>query len=136
MRDVLLDTNVLQCFLAGDPDTVETFRQARRLCINTVVLAELLYGFAVGSRPEVNRRYLSRFLSAPRVSLLTMGGETAEHYADISAALRRKGRPIPTNDVWIAASAREHGLVLFTRDAHFQEVDGVLTASSADQLLP
>jgi tRNA(fMet)-specific endonuclease VapC len=65
-----------------------------------------------------------------------MGPETAEHYADICARPRRKGRPIPTNDMWIAASAREHGLVLFTRDAHFHGVDGLLTASSVDQLLP
>jgi len=136
MRDALLDTNIIKHFLAGDPDTIEAFRRARRLCINTVVLAELLTGFALGSRPDANRRLLSRLLSSPRVSLLTMGPETAEHYADICTRLRRKGRPIPTNDMWIAASAREHGLVLFTRDAHFQEVDGLLTASSVDQLLP
>jgi tRNA(fMet)-specific endonuclease VapC len=136
MRDALFDTNIVKDFLAGDPDAVEVFQRARRLCMNTVVLAELLTGFALGSRPDANRRLLSRLLSSPRVSLLTMGPETAEHYADVYTRLRRKGRPIPTNDMWIAASAREHGLVLFTRDAHFQEVDGLLTASSVDQLLP
>jgi tRNA(fMet)-specific endonuclease VapC len=136
MRDALLDTNIVKDFLVGDPDTIEAFQRARQLCINTIVLAELLTGFALGSRPDANRRLLSRLLSSPRVSLLTVGPETAEHYADICTRLRRKGRPIPTNDMWIAASAREHGLVLFTRDAHFQEVDGLLTASSVDQLLP
>ena len=136
MRDVLLDTNVFKDFLTGGSDTLEAFRQARRLCVNTVALAELLTGFALGSRPDANRRLLSRFLASPRVSLLALGPDTAEHYADICTRLRRKGRPIPTNDMWIAASAREHGLVLLTRNAHFQEVDGLLTASSADQLLP
>jgi tRNA(fMet)-specific endonuclease VapC len=136
MKDTLLDTNIVTDFLAGDSDTIEAFQRARRLCLNTIVLAELLSGFALGSRPDANRRLLARLLSSPRVSLLTMGPETAEQYADIHTRLRRRGRPIPTNDMWIAASAREHGLVLFTRDAHFQEVDGLLTASSADQLLP
>lgn len=136
MREALLDTNVLRHFLTGDSDAVEAVQRTRQLCINSVVLAELLTGFAMGSRAEANRRLLSRFLSSPRVTLLSIGPETAEHYADICSRLRRKGRPIPTNDMWIAASAREHGLVLFTRDAHFQEVDGLLTASSVDQLLP
>lgn len=65
-----------------------------------------------------------------------MTGETAEHYADVFLQLRRKGRPIPSNDIWVAASAREHGLVLFTRDGHFRHIDGMLVASSLDQLLP
>jgi tRNA(fMet)-specific endonuclease VapC len=90
----------------------------------------------LGQRPEANRKYLSSFLSSARVSLLELGSETAEHYADIWVALRRKGEPIPANDMWIAASAREHGLALFTRDSHFQEVEGLLTATSAGHLLP
>ena len=136
MRHVLLDTNVLADFFAGDPDTVEAFQRSRTLAVNTVVLGELLAGFAIGGRPEANRRLLARFLSTPRVSILPLGAETAEHYADVFCQLRRKRRPIPSNDLWIAASAREHGLVLFTRDAHFSEIEGLLTASSVDQLLP
>ena len=136
MRDVLLDTNVLADFFSGDPETVEAFQRIRTLAINTVVLGELLGGFALGARAGANRRLLSRFLSSPRVKLLGLAAETAEHYADVHAQLRRRGKPIPSNDMWVAASAREHGLVLFTRDIHFREIEGLLTAWSLDQLLP
>ena len=136
MRYVLLDTNVLADFFAGDPETVEAFQRSRMLAINAVVLGELLGGFVLGTRSGANPRLLSRFLSSPRVKVLPLAAATAEHYADVYAQLRRKGKPIPSNDMWIAASAREHGLVLFTRDIHFREIEGLLTASSLDQLLP
>jgi tRNA(fMet)-specific endonuclease VapC len=136
VRRVLVDTNVLADFFAGDPGTVEVFQRSQQLAINTVVLGELLAGFEAGARAEANRRLLSRFLAASRVKLLSLGSETAEHYADIYAGLRRKGRPIPANDMWIAASAREHGLMVLTRDSHFRQVEGLLVGSSIGQLLP
>jgi tRNA(fMet)-specific endonuclease VapC len=136
VRRVLLDTNILAGFFAGDPDTVEGVQRCQMLALNPVVLGEMLAGFAAGSRAEANRKLLSRFLASPRVKLLPIGAETAEHYADVFAQLRRKGRPIPSNDLWIAASAREHGLTLFTRDGHFRQIDGLLVASTVDQLLP
>jgi tRNA(fMet)-specific endonuclease VapC len=136
VRQVLVDTNVLSDFFAGDPETVEAFQRSRTLSINTIVLGELLAGFAAGQRAEANRKLLARFLAAPRVKLLPLGPETAEHYADVYLGLRRKGTPIPANDMWIAASAREHGLTVLTRDIHFRHVDGLLVASSVDQLLP
>jgi tRNA(fMet)-specific endonuclease VapC len=136
VRHVLLDTNVLADFFAGDPDTVEAFQRSKTLALNTIVLGEFLAGFAGGRRADANRRLLSRFVSSPRVKMLPLGPETAEHYSEVYSRLRRKGTPIPSNDMWIAASAREHGLALFTRDAHFREVDGLLTASTVEQLLP
>jgi len=136
VRRVLVDTNILADFFAGDPEIVEAFQRAQTLSINTVVLGELLAGFSAGARSEANRRLLSRFLAASRVEVLALGPETAEHYADIYRGLRRKGRPIPANDMWIAASAREHGLMVLSRDAHFRQIDGLLVASSSDQLLP
>jgi len=136
VRRLLLDTNVLADFFAGDPETVEAFQRAGSLTINTVVLGELLAGFRSGTRATQNRRLLSRFLSSTRVDLVPLGADTAEHYAGIFSQLRQKGRPIPSNDMWVAASALEHGLLLFTRDAHFNEIDGLLTASSLDGLLP
>ena len=101
-----------------------------------MVLGKLPGGFALGTRAGANRRQLARFLSSPRVTVLVVGPKTAEHYADVYAQLRRKGRPIPSNDMWMAASAQEHGLALFTRDVHFQEIEGMLTVSSPDDLLP
>ena len=136
MRHILLDTNVLSEFFFGDPETVEAFQRASSLAVNTIVLGELLAGFAMGNRSGENRRLLARFLANPRVSVHPLGPDTAEHYASVFAQLRRKGRPIPTNDMWVAASALEHGLALLTRDAHFAAIDGLLTASTVDQLLP
>ena len=136
MRKSLVDTNVLAAFFAGDPETVEMIQRSQTSAVNSIVLGELLAGFAVGARAEANRRLLSRFLAASRVKLLTLGSDTAEHYADIYAGLRRKGKPIPTNDMWIAASAREHGLMVLTRDSHYIHIDGLLVGSSPEQLLP
>lgn len=136
MRHVLLDTNVLADFFAGDPETVEAFQRAESLAVNAVVLGELLVGFAAGTRAGENRRLLGSFLASPRVNLLPLGAQTAEHYAGVFSQLRRRGRPIPSNDMWVAASALEHGLAIFTRDAHFREIDGLLTASTVDDLLP
>jgi tRNA(fMet)-specific endonuclease VapC len=136
MRRLLLDTNVLADFFAGDPETVEAFQRVSSLAVNAVVLGELLAGFGMGTRAGENRRQLARFLANPRVDLLPLGSDTAEHYAGVFSQLRRKGRPIPSNDMWVAASALQHGLMLFTRDAHFGEIEGLLTASTVDQLLP
>ena len=136
MRHVLVDTNVLASFFAGDPDTVEAFQRASSLAVNTIILGELLAGFGMGNRAGENRRLLARFLANPRVNLLPLGSDTAEHYAGVFSQLRRKGRPIPSNDMWVAATALEHGLVLLTRDGHFASIEGLLTASTVDQLLP
>jgi len=136
VRHLLLDTNALADFFVGDPETVEAFQRAASLTVSTVVLGELLAGFAAGTRVAQNRRLLSRFLSSQRVNLVPLGAETAEHYTGVFSQMRRKGRPIPSNDMWVAASALEHGLALFTRDAHFREIEGLLTASTVDELLP
>ena len=131
MRRVLVDANVLAEFFAGDPDTVEAFQRSQQLAINTVVLGELLAGFAAGARAEANRRLLSRFLAASRVTLLSLGAETAEHYADIYAGLAPQGQTDPGErhvDRRQRPGARPHGA---HRDSHFRQVDGLLVGSSA-----
>ncbi|HET6585577.1 MAG TPA: type II toxin-antitoxin system VapC family toxin, partial [Nannocystaceae bacterium] len=84
-----------------------------------VVIAELRAGFAAGTRAAENERVLTRFRRSPRVTVLYADDETAHHYARTYAYLRRAGTPIPTNDLWIAALALQHGALLFTRDHHF-----------------
>jgi Predicted nucleic acid-binding protein, contains PIN domain len=61
---------------------------------------------------------------------------TTAYYATVFAQLGRKGRPIPTNDLWLAATAMEHGAVLLTHDKHFNEVDGLLVVRQAEDMLP
>jgi predicted nucleic acid-binding protein len=101
-----------------------------------VVLGELLSGFAAGQRETENRRELGAFLDSARVRLLPVEADTAEFYSRVYLNLRRKGRPIPTNDLWIAAAALQHGAAIFSHDQHFREVDGLIVgARFADFLL-
>ena len=136
MRPILLDTNAYSAFMLGASEVVEILAQADTLYINSVVLGELLGGFAVGSREAKNRSELARFLASPRVAVLPLTAITADSYALIHASLRRKGQPIPSNDLWIAASALEHGAALLTRDAHFAHIEGLRSGQRLDDFLP
>jgi predicted nucleic acid-binding protein len=130
---ILLDTNAFVAAARGDSVAVDILSSADEIHLNATVLGELLAGFAVGSREAANRERLGDFLDSPRVSFLPLTKRTCEFYALLYAQLRRKGRPIPTNDLWIAATALEHGLALFTLDEHFGAVDGLrLTRTAAD----
>jgi len=86
---------------------------------------ELKAGFKAGTHGDLNRKILNAFIEKPSVAFLAAGEETADCYARIWSALRQAGRPIPTNDVWIAAQAMETGSVLITFDAHFAHVSGL-----------
>jgi predicted nucleic acid-binding protein len=122
MTAVLLDTSAYAAHQMGHPDAVAAVRDAGEVCLNAVVLGELLDGFQRGSQPARNLAYLRKFLAEPRSRLLPIDGDTADRYASILGGLRKAGTPIPTHDVWIAASAMQHGLVLLTADAHFERV--------------
>lgn len=136
MRPVLLDTNAYSAFLLGVEEVVEVVAHADKLFLNSIVIGELLGGFAAGTREPKNRRELARFLDSPRVEILPVTTQTADSYALIYVGLRRKGKPIPTNDLWIAASALEHGAALLTRDAHFSQIDGLRCGQRLEDFLP
>ena len=136
MRPILLDTNVYTAFMLGDAAVVEVMAHAERVCLNSVVLGELLGGFAAGTREAKNRAELARFLDSPRVEVLPVTTQTADSYALVYSGLRRKGKPIPTNDLWIAASALEHGAGLLTSDAHFAHIDGLRHGKTLEDFLP
>ena len=125
MSAIALDTNAYSGFMRDAPSVVGTLRTAREIHLPLIVLGELLAGFAAGKRAEANRHQLARFMASPRVSVLNPDQGTARHYADIYAALRASGHPIPTNDLWIAALARQHRLSLLTFDSHFAAVPGL-----------
>ncbi|MBI4702862.1 MAG: PIN domain-containing protein [Deltaproteobacteria bacterium] len=91
-----------------------------------VTVGELLGGFARGSRNRDNRDELRAFLRSRRVSVVPVLDATAERYAVIWAALGVAGQPIPTNDMWIAAAAMEHGAELLTLDGDFEHVPQIL----------
>jgi len=136
VRSIVLDTNAYVAFKRGAENTVGVIQRCPDLLICATVLGELLAGFAAGTRETKNREELSLFMQSPRVREVACGGITADNYALIYAALRRKGKPIPTNDMWIAASALEHGAGLLTLDAHFAEVDGLRQGQTLADFLP
>jgi tRNA(fMet)-specific endonuclease VapC len=129
---LLLDTNAYTALLCGHDDVARRVRAAEQILMSVVVVGELLFGFRNGSRYEANRRELEEFLASPFVSLLPVGMVTADRFGRIAADLKRKGRPLPTNDVWIAAQAMESGADLLSFDRHFGEVDGLAWVEPLD----
>jgi len=119
---LLLDTSAYSAFIKSDPEAVAAVQAADSLYLNPVVMAELLAGFGGGRRRAENESGLDRFLASPRSAVVDIDQETAARYAVILNFLRAAGTPIPTNDVWIAASAMQHGLELLTADDHFSHV--------------
>ena len=136
MRPIALDTNTYAGFKRGDENCVEVIRTADQLVVSCTVVAELLAGFACGSQEARNREELSRFMASPRVAFCPNTLETADSYALIYRDLRRRGKPIPTNDIWIAASCLERGAVLFTFDQHFEQIAGLRVIRSWAEALP
>ena len=100
-------------------------RGAEEILLSAVVFGELLHGLRHGSRYDRNIRQMRAFLDNPYVSLVPAGATTADRYSRIAASLRAKGRPLPTNDVWIAAHAMETGADLVSADRRFEHVDGI-----------
>ncbi len=126
MNRVLVDTSAYAAFMRGHEGVKEALQRAEEIYLNPVVLGELLAGFQRGKHLRKNDRELRLFLSSPRVGLLPVDEETSERYAVIVNSLRDRGSPIPANDIWIAATAMQHGLGLLTLDSDFDRVDQIV----------
>lgn len=126
MSRALLDTSGYSAFMRGDPAVKEMLQTVDAICVNAVVLGELRAGFLRGRTRQKNEARLRQFLASSRTSALAVDEETAERYAVILNALWNAGTPIPTNDIWIAASAMQYGLVVITTDAHFLKIPQIL----------
>jgi tRNA(fMet)-specific endonuclease VapC len=98
--------------------------QATEVFIPSIVLGELYYGARKSARVEANVQRVDELTA--NSAILVCDTETAQRYGIIKNALRAKGRPLPENDIWVAALAVQHGLVLVSRDAHFNEVEDVV----------
>ena len=133
---IAIDTNRYRDFSDGLPEAVEKLRLAEQVCLPFVVLGELRAGFlagrsvagAPGSAGSRNSRNLTAFLNRPRVRVLWPDNQTIMEYARLWVQLRGRGTPIPTNDLWIAALALQHNLLLYTRDSHFDRVPQIARA--------
>lgn len=120
---LLVDTNVVVALFAGDPSALQRLERRPELFLCVPVLGELRYGALASSRVEQNLTRLDRF--AQSVRILPCDAETVLYYSAVRLSLRKKGRPIPENDIWIAAVALQYGLTLLSRDSHFSQVDGL-----------
>ena len=122
---ILLDSTAYSQLARGHRTVADLVRRSREVVLSAVVVGELLYGYRHGSRTARNVRELDEFLANPYVTFAPVGRITADRYARIAAALRAKGRPLPTNDMWIAAQAMEMGTDLISADRHFEHVEGL-----------
>jgi len=126
MNKILIDTNIYSLALKGDQKTITILQHAEEIGISSISIGELLSGFKGGNREDENRRELNEFLDVPRVQIYPIDENTSEFYANTLNNLRKAGTPIPTNDIWIASVAFQHGLKLFTMNQHFRNVPGLI----------
>lgn len=119
----LLDTSILIGMFAAEAIVKEKLAQASEVFIPSIAVGELYYGAWKSQRHRENIAQVDELVAASTV--LGCNAETARWYGEIKNALRLKGRPIPENDLWIAAIALEHDLVVATRDVHFREIDNL-----------
>ena len=124
---IMIDTSAYAAFLRGHSGIKLSIQRADEISVSPVVLGELLSGFMMGKNEKRNRSILRDFLSSGRVDILEIDDETSERYAVILCHLRAKGTPVPTNDLWIAASAMQYGLKVLTTDQHYTEVPQIIT---------
>ena len=126
MTRIALDTSAYSAFMRGHQGVAAALRHADEIVLSPVVLGELRAGFRGGTRRSKNEGELAQFVASPRVRLAIIDADTADRYAEIVTYLRQAGTPIPTNDVWIAAGAMEHGLQVVTTDPHYRKIAQVL----------
>lgn len=117
----LLDTNIIIALFAGDEAVIEHLREADEVFVPVIAVGELYYGARRSQRRDANLASVDKFLR--QNSILNCDIESASRYGEIKDALRKLGRPIPENDLWIAALAKQHNLHLVSRDEHFATIE-------------
>lgn len=124
---MILDTNALSACATGADEIRDHLLAATELFLPVIVLGEYRFGILQSRRRVENERWLTRFVEDCQT--LAVDAETASEYALLRNELKVQGRPIPTNDLWIAALCRQHRRPLLTRDAHFQGIKGIRVIS-------
>ncbi len=121
----LLDTNIVIALFEGDQNVAAKMDEAGGLYLSSVVVGKLLYGALNSGKTEKNLQVLDNFFS--HISILPIDQETANYYARIKKRLKDKGKPIPENDIWIAAQSFRYSMPLITRDSHFEHIEEIET---------
>jgi tRNA(fMet)-specific endonuclease VapC len=121
--DLILDTNALSAFADEDPGIETALREAKFLALPVIALGEYRYGIAQSRYQEEYEAWLNDLLAECQVLEITE--PTTKFYAGVQNELREAGKPIPANDIWIAALCRQYKLPLLSRDHHFDFVRGI-----------
>jgi tRNA(fMet)-specific endonuclease VapC len=117
---VILDTNALSALADGDLTLEPILREASGVAVPVIVMGEYRYGIRQSRHRLRYEQWLAEAALSYRVLAVDEG--TAEQYAEVRLELKSRGRPIPSNDLWIAALVRQHRLPLLSRDQHFDFV--------------
>jgi tRNA(fMet)-specific endonuclease VapC len=117
-----LDTSAYSRFQRGNQDVTDILDRAEWIGVPAIVLGELRTGFLLGSHRERNERELEAFLGHPVTQEVEIDGEVSRQYAQIVVELRKAGTPVPTNDIWIAATAARTGALVLSFDRHFEQI--------------
>lgn len=120
---MILDTNAVSAAAEREPSALAVVAQAERLAVPVIVLGEYRLGIAQSRHRVAYENWLREWIAA--VTVLDIDEQTTHSYADIGFELKRKGKPIPANDLWIAALCRQYSLPLLSRDQHFDSVSGL-----------
>lgn len=127
MSRYCLDTSAYSQFKRGDPGVTDLIDAADWIGIPSIVIGELFVGFLSSRRQAQNENELAEFLSNRAVAEISVDREVARIYAEIVTSLRNAGTPLPTNDIWIAASSARVGMPLLTFDEHFEAIGRIGT---------
>ena len=125
MTRLCVDTSAYSNFRRGEPRVVRQMDRADWIGVPSVVVGELWAGFLLGTRSEQNADELGEFLNHPVVEVIAIDRDVAQMYGEIFVELRESGRPLPTNDIWIAATAVRTGAAVLTFDRHFRDIGRV-----------
>jgi len=120
---MILDTNALSAFFDGDRQLRQVIAGASELCLPVIVLGEYRFGLMHSRQRTKIEPALAAFAEASRV--LVVDADTVQPYAEICSELKRIGKPLPSNDIWIAALARQHSLPIVSRDTHFDHLPAI-----------
>ena len=118
-----VDTNIVIALLAGEEEVLSHFENTEQVLLPFPVKAELIFGAMNSSRPDHNLAQLNSLFA--RFDTVSSSPDVEYQYAEIKMGLKQKGKPIPENDIWVAACAKAAGIPLSTRDEHFDAIDGL-----------
>lgn len=123
-NNCLLDTSIVIHTFKGNTAVVEQLDSLENVFISTTAIGELYFGAFKSDNPQKHLQQVGAFIT--NCKILSVDTETAKVYGNIKTLLAKKGKPIPENDIWIAAVAIQHNLPLFSTDNHFKEIDSLI----------